>query len=90
MLEVQLNKSVGAVRLKVETAIGLGLRQGRDQALDGQVAVDEEGFNGGANIQLHQVSVAEDLAVSGADDVFSMAAILVRNAGQCGGSGHGE
>ena len=88
VLEVQFNEAIGVVRLKEQPPVALRLSQCCDQTLNSEVAVDEESFDGGLNVQLHQVAVAEDLPVHGTDDVFSVAAILVGGCGQ-GGSGHG-
>ena len=62
--------------------------QSRHQSLHGEIAVDEQRFDGGLNIQLHQITVAEDLAVGGADDVSGLAAVLIGRAGESGGD-HG-
>ena len=87
MLEVELYKAVGAVGFEIHTAVGVGLGQSRYQSLHGEIAIDEQRLDGGLNIQLHQIAVTEDLAVSGADDVGGLAPVLIGWAGESGG-GH--
>ena len=67
MLEVELNKTVGTVFVEEQTAIGVGLGEGGDQTLNGEIAIHVEAFGRAAALFLHEVGIAEYLAVCGTD-----------------------
>ena len=67
VLEVELNEAIGAVLVQKQTAVGVRLGEGGDQALNGEVAIHVEAFGRAAALFIHQVGVAEHLAVSRAD-----------------------
>ena len=89
VLEVQLNKPVGAVGLEIEAAIGLGLRQCGHKTLHGQITIDEQSLNRWALVQLHQIAIAKHLAIGSANNVACVLTIKIGRAGERGCCSHG-
>ena len=75
MFEVQFHKAIGTVGLEKMPSVGIGLGQGCDESLNSEIAIHEQSINRRQDIQLHHVTVAEDLAVSRCQDILSMACV---------------
>ena len=75
MFEVQFHKTVGTVGFQEQSPIGIGLCQRGHKSLNCEITVHEESVNGWQNIQLHHVTIAENLAIGRCQDVLCMACI---------------